>query len=165
MCPLIPPLCSPSPWSDTQRLDFSGIEPDVKPFEERFGRRIMVSCHDLTFSLQGCVNERSDGILTNVCHQLCFFPCYFKRPLHFSSWTCTTSHLKQFPSKKKEFPLNPLINLAFATCRLSTQPSSLTPLQVELYVLTLHCCPRKYTFIIHDGWKASGRSCAGQLNN
>uniref|UniRef100_A0A672QQK4 Dedicator of cytokinesis protein 11-like n=1 Tax=Sinocyclocheilus grahami TaxID=75366 RepID=A0A672QQK4_SINGR len=49
-----------------QRLDFSGIEPDVKPFEERFGRRIMVSCHDLTFSLQGCVSEKNDGILTNV---------------------------------------------------------------------------------------------------
>ncbi|XP_038831645.1 dedicator of cytokinesis protein 11-like [Salvelinus namaycush] len=51
---------------ETQRLVFSGIEPDVKPFEERFGRRIAVSCHDLTFSLQGCVNERGDGVLTNV---------------------------------------------------------------------------------------------------
>ncbi|XP_055085020.1 dedicator of cytokinesis protein 11 isoform X2 [Periophthalmus magnuspinnatus] len=51
---------------ETQRLDFSGIEPDVKPFEERFGRRIMVSCHDLTFSLQGCVSDKGDGILTNV---------------------------------------------------------------------------------------------------
>ncbi|XP_041739997.1 dedicator of cytokinesis protein 11 isoform X1 [Coregonus clupeaformis] len=51
---------------ETQRLDFSGIEPDVKPFEERFGRRIAVSCHDLTFSLQGCANDRGDGVLTNV---------------------------------------------------------------------------------------------------
>uniref|UniRef100_H3CHR0 Dedicator of cytokinesis 11 n=1 Tax=Tetraodon nigroviridis TaxID=99883 RepID=H3CHR0_TETNG len=51
---------------ETQRLDFSGIEPDVKPLEERFGRRIMVSCHDLTFSLQGCVSEKGDGVLTNV---------------------------------------------------------------------------------------------------
>uniref|UniRef100_A0A672SL04 Dedicator of cytokinesis protein 11-like n=1 Tax=Sinocyclocheilus grahami TaxID=75366 RepID=A0A672SL04_SINGR len=51
---------------ETQRLDFSGIEPDVKPFEERFGRRIMVSCHDLSFSLQGCVSEKNDAILTNV---------------------------------------------------------------------------------------------------
>uniref|UniRef100_A0AAR2LMS3 Dedicator of cytokinesis 11 n=1 Tax=Pygocentrus nattereri TaxID=42514 RepID=A0AAR2LMS3_PYGNA len=49
-----------------QRLDFSGIEPDVKMFEERFGRRFMVSCHDLTFSLQGCVSEKNDGVLTNV---------------------------------------------------------------------------------------------------
>uniref|UniRef100_A0A8C5B940 Dedicator of cytokinesis 11 n=1 Tax=Gadus morhua TaxID=8049 RepID=A0A8C5B940_GADMO len=51
---------------ETQRLDFSGIEPDVKPFEERFGRRIVVSCHDLAFSLQGCVSEKGDGVLTNV---------------------------------------------------------------------------------------------------
>nr|XP_055053130.1 dedicator of cytokinesis protein 11 isoform X2 [Misgurnus anguillicaudatus] len=51
---------------DTQKLDFSGIEPDVKPFDERFGRRIMVSCHDLTFSLQGCVSEKTDAVLTNV---------------------------------------------------------------------------------------------------
>ncbi|XP_063756735.1 dedicator of cytokinesis protein 11 isoform X1 [Eleginops maclovinus] len=51
---------------ETQRLDFSGFEPDVKPFEERFGRRIMVSCHDLAFSLQGCVSEKGDGVLTNV---------------------------------------------------------------------------------------------------
>ncbi|XP_056115262.1 dedicator of cytokinesis protein 11 isoform X1 [Rhinichthys klamathensis goyatoka] len=51
---------------EMQRLDFSGIEPDVKPFEERFGRRIMVSCHDLTFSLQGCVSEKNDGVPTNV---------------------------------------------------------------------------------------------------
>uniref|UniRef100_A0A8C1WK78 Dedicator of cytokinesis 11 n=1 Tax=Cyprinus carpio TaxID=7962 RepID=A0A8C1WK78_CYPCA len=51
---------------ETQRLDFSGIEPDVKPFEERFGRRFMVSCNDLTFNLQGCVSEKNDGILTNV---------------------------------------------------------------------------------------------------
>ncbi|XP_046904810.1 LOW QUALITY PROTEIN: dedicator of cytokinesis protein 11 [Hypomesus transpacificus] len=51
---------------ETQRLDFSGIEPDVKPFEERFGRRIVASCHDLTFSLQGCVSDKGDGVLTNV---------------------------------------------------------------------------------------------------
>ncbi|XP_035263368.1 dedicator of cytokinesis protein 11 isoform X2 [Anguilla anguilla] len=51
---------------ETQRLDFSGIEPDVKPFEERFGRRVVVSCHDLTFSLQGCVSEKNDDVLTNV---------------------------------------------------------------------------------------------------
>ncbi|KAK3545989.1 hypothetical protein QTP70_019305, partial [Hemibagrus guttatus] len=49
---------------ETQRLDFSGIEPDVKPFEERFGRRIMVNCHDLTFSLQGSISEKND--LTNL---------------------------------------------------------------------------------------------------
>lgn len=63
-------LTSTSLLSDVQRLDFSGIEPDVKPFEERFGRRIVVSCHDLTFSLQGCISEKGDSVLTNVCHYL-----------------------------------------------------------------------------------------------
>lgn len=53
-----------------QKLDFSGIEPDVKPFEERLGRRVMVNCHDLTFSLQGCVSEKTDGVLTNVSDPL-----------------------------------------------------------------------------------------------
>ncbi|XP_063043622.1 dedicator of cytokinesis protein 11 isoform X2 [Engraulis encrasicolus] len=51
---------------ETQRLDFSGIEPEVKPFEERLGHRLMVSCHDLTLSLQACVTEKQDGVLTNV---------------------------------------------------------------------------------------------------
>uniref|UniRef100_A0A3B3QZ13 Dedicator of cytokinesis 11 n=1 Tax=Paramormyrops kingsleyae TaxID=1676925 RepID=A0A3B3QZ13_9TELE len=50
---------------ETQRLDFSGIEPDVKPFEERVGHRIVVTCHDLTFSLQCSLNE-NDGGATNV---------------------------------------------------------------------------------------------------
>lgn len=57
----------------SQRLDFSGIEPDVKPFEERFGHRITVSCHDLIFSLQGSVSEKSDGVLTNVGEILLLF--------------------------------------------------------------------------------------------
>ncbi|XP_072573222.1 dedicator of cytokinesis protein 11 isoform X1 [Paramormyrops kingsleyae] len=50
---------------ETQRLDFSGIEPDVKPFEDRVGHRIVVTCHDLTFSLQCSLNE-NDGGATNV---------------------------------------------------------------------------------------------------
>ncbi|XP_043560274.1 dedicator of cytokinesis protein 11 isoform X1 [Chiloscyllium plagiosum] len=51
---------------DAQKLDFSGIEPDVRPFEEKFGKRFLVKCHDLTFALQGCVNEQADGTPTNV---------------------------------------------------------------------------------------------------
>ncbi|XP_067852878.1 dedicator of cytokinesis protein 11 [Heptranchias perlo] len=51
---------------ETQKLDFSGIEPDVRPFEEKFGKRFMVKCHDLTFTLQGCVSEQANGTLTNV---------------------------------------------------------------------------------------------------
>uniref|UniRef100_A0A8C8SK47 Dedicator of cytokinesis 11 n=1 Tax=Pelusios castaneus TaxID=367368 RepID=A0A8C8SK47_9SAUR len=48
------------------RLDFSGIEPDVKPFEEKCSRRFMVNCHDLTFNLLAPVCDRSEGSPTNV---------------------------------------------------------------------------------------------------
>uniref|UniRef100_A0A3Q0T1I1 Dedicator of cytokinesis 9b n=1 Tax=Amphilophus citrinellus TaxID=61819 RepID=A0A3Q0T1I1_AMPCI len=51
---------------DTQKLDFSGIEPDVQQFEEKFGKRVLVSCHDLSFNLQGCVAENEEGPTTNV---------------------------------------------------------------------------------------------------
>ncbi|KAM9320684.1 dedicator of cytokinesis protein 9 isoform 1-T1 [Gastrophryne carolinensis] len=52
--------------TDTQKLDFSGIEPDVKPFEEKFGKRILVKCNDLSFNLQSCVAENEEGPTTNV---------------------------------------------------------------------------------------------------
>ncbi|XP_067903129.1 dedicator of cytokinesis protein 11-like [Heterodontus francisci] len=51
---------------EAQKLDFSGIEPDVRPLEEKFGKRFLVKCHNLTFTLQGCVSEQADGTLTNV---------------------------------------------------------------------------------------------------
>uniref|UniRef100_A0A7N6F9U0 Dedicator of cytokinesis 9b n=1 Tax=Anabas testudineus TaxID=64144 RepID=A0A7N6F9U0_ANATE len=51
---------------DTQKLDFSGIEPDVRHFEEKFGKRVLVSCNDLSFNLQGCVAENEEGPTTNV---------------------------------------------------------------------------------------------------
>lgn len=54
------PLCSP------QRLDFSGIEPDVKQFEEKFGKRVLVNCNDLAFNMQSCVAENEEGPTTNV---------------------------------------------------------------------------------------------------
>lgn len=49
-----------------QKLDFSGIEPDVRQFEEKFGKRVLVSCHDLSFNLQGSVAENEQGPTTNV---------------------------------------------------------------------------------------------------
>uniref|UniRef100_A0A8C5H908 Dedicator of cytokinesis protein 9-like n=1 Tax=Gouania willdenowi TaxID=441366 RepID=A0A8C5H908_GOUWI len=51
---------------DTQKLDFTGIEPDVRQFEEKFGKRVLVSCNDLSFNLQGCVAENEEGPTTNV---------------------------------------------------------------------------------------------------
>ncbi|XP_069614092.1 dedicator of cytokinesis protein 9 isoform X3 [Ranitomeya imitator] len=52
--------------TDTQKLDFSGIEPEIKPFEEKFGKRILVKCNDLSFNLQCCVAENEEGPTTNV---------------------------------------------------------------------------------------------------
>ncbi|KAG5267635.1 hypothetical protein AALO_G00223920 [Alosa alosa] len=51
---------------DTQKLDFSGIEPDVRQFEEKFGKRVLVNCNDLSFNLQSCVSENDEGPTTNV---------------------------------------------------------------------------------------------------
>ncbi|XP_053734083.1 dedicator of cytokinesis protein 9-like isoform X7 [Synchiropus splendidus] len=51
---------------DTQKLDFSGIEPDVKQFEEKFGKRVLINCNDLSFNLQCCVAENEEGPTTNV---------------------------------------------------------------------------------------------------
>ncbi|XP_072300728.1 dedicator of cytokinesis protein 9-like isoform X2 [Eucyclogobius newberryi] len=51
---------------DTQKLDFSGIEPDVKQFEEKFVKRLLVNCNDLAFNLQSCVAENEEGPTTNV---------------------------------------------------------------------------------------------------
>eukprot|EP00064_Thunnus_orientalis_P008905 superscaffoldBa00001093_g8928 len=59
-------LSSGSFQDSFQKLDFSGIEPDVRQFEEKFGKRVLVSCHDLSFNLQGCVAENEEGPTTNV---------------------------------------------------------------------------------------------------
>nr|XP_054100801.1 dedicator of cytokinesis protein 9 isoform X12 [Callithrix jacchus] len=51
---------------DAQKLDFLSAEPEVKPFEEKFGKRILVKCNDLSFNLQCCVAENEEGPTTNV---------------------------------------------------------------------------------------------------
>ncbi|XP_030886778.1 dedicator of cytokinesis protein 11 [Leptonychotes weddellii] len=52
--------------SEVQRLDFSGIEPDIKPFEEKCNKRFLVNCHDLTFNISGQVGDNAKGPPTNV---------------------------------------------------------------------------------------------------
>ncbi|XP_077350111.1 dedicator of cytokinesis protein 11 isoform X1 [Lithobates pipiens] len=52
--------------SDVLRLDFSGIEPDIRPFEEKSSRHFLVNCQELSFNLVGNVIENSEGPLTNV---------------------------------------------------------------------------------------------------
>ncbi|KAM4020947.1 dedicator of cytokinesis protein 11 isoform 2-T2 [Anomaloglossus baeobatrachus] len=52
--------------SDVQRLDFSGIEPDIRPFEEKSRRHFLVKCQELSFNILGNVTENAEGPLTNV---------------------------------------------------------------------------------------------------
>lgn len=49
-----------------KKLDLPSAEPEVKPFEEKFGKRILVKCNDLSFNLQCCVAENEEGPTTNV---------------------------------------------------------------------------------------------------
>lgn len=125
-----------------QRLDFSGIEPDVKPFEERFGRRIMVSCHDLTFSLQGCVSDKGDGVLTNVCQPFICKHNEIKRKLNEFTiiWWLAENLLS----------INHIILLSSSqhpVCRIS--PSAALP----------HIIP----FIIHVGLTACNQSSVSEM--
>uniref|UniRef100_A0A5F8GK58 Dedicator of cytokinesis 11 n=1 Tax=Monodelphis domestica TaxID=13616 RepID=A0A5F8GK58_MONDO len=52
--------------ADVQRLDFSGIEPDIRPFEEKCSRRFIVSCHDFNFNILAHVGDSAQGPPTNV---------------------------------------------------------------------------------------------------
>ncbi|KAM7094630.1 dedicator of cytokinesis protein 11 isoform 1-T1 [Ciconia maguari] len=51
---------------EVQRLDFSGIEPDVKPFEEKCSRRFVVCCQDFSLNLLAQLSDRSEEGPTNV---------------------------------------------------------------------------------------------------
>uniref|UniRef100_A0A3P8YJA4 Dedicator of cytokinesis 10 n=1 Tax=Esox lucius TaxID=8010 RepID=A0A3P8YJA4_ESOLU len=43
-----------------------GGGPTVHPFEEKLGRRLMITCRSLNLTLQGCVNETETGPVTNI---------------------------------------------------------------------------------------------------
>ncbi|KAM9537802.1 dedicator of cytokinesis protein 11 isoform 2-T2 [Guaruba guarouba] len=51
---------------EVQRLDFSGMEPDVKPFEEKSSRLFVVSCQDFSLNLLAQLSDRAEGGPTNV---------------------------------------------------------------------------------------------------
>uniref|UniRef100_A0A8C3VDM2 Dedicator of cytokinesis 11 n=1 Tax=Catharus ustulatus TaxID=91951 RepID=A0A8C3VDM2_CATUS len=51
---------------EVQRLDFSGIEPDVKPFEEKCSRRFVVCCQDFSLNLLAQLSDRAEEGPTNV---------------------------------------------------------------------------------------------------
>uniref|UniRef100_A0A7N8WJA9 Dedicator of cytokinesis 10 n=1 Tax=Mastacembelus armatus TaxID=205130 RepID=A0A7N8WJA9_9TELE len=59
-----------------ERLNLFSLDPDtpviinentpVRPFEEKLGRRFMVTCRSLGLMLQGCINESETGPITNI---------------------------------------------------------------------------------------------------
>ncbi|XP_053129814.1 dedicator of cytokinesis protein 11 isoform X3 [Hemicordylus capensis] len=52
--------------SEVQRLDFSGIEPEVKPFEEKCSQRFLINCHTLSFNILANLSDQPEGPPTNV---------------------------------------------------------------------------------------------------
>uniref|UniRef100_A0A8C3NHC6 Uncharacterized protein n=1 Tax=Geospiza parvula TaxID=87175 RepID=A0A8C3NHC6_GEOPR len=52
--------------AEIPRLDFSGIEPDVKPFEEKCSRRFVVCCQDFSLNLLAQLSDRAEEGPTNV---------------------------------------------------------------------------------------------------
>uniref|UniRef100_A0A8C2XF59 Dedicator of cytokinesis 10 n=1 Tax=Cyclopterus lumpus TaxID=8103 RepID=A0A8C2XF59_CYCLU len=53
-----------------ERLNLFSLDPDtpvsVRPFEEKLGRRFMITCRSLSLMLQGCINESETGPVTNI---------------------------------------------------------------------------------------------------
>lgn len=55
------------------RAEHSVDNASVRPFEEKLGRRFMITCRSLNLMLQGCINESETGPVTNVrTGNLCF---------------------------------------------------------------------------------------------
>ncbi|XP_078419869.1 dedicator of cytokinesis protein 10 isoform X8 [Cetorhinus maximus] len=54
------------PILKTQKSDFLLNEPSLKPYEQKLGKRIMVTCRSLLLNLQACVSDTEGGQLTNV---------------------------------------------------------------------------------------------------
>ncbi|XP_031429853.1 dedicator of cytokinesis protein 10 isoform X10 [Clupea harengus] len=46
------------------RVDAGGVS--ARPYEDRLGRRLMITCQALGLTLQGCVNETDNGPVTNI---------------------------------------------------------------------------------------------------
>ncbi|XP_078065091.1 dedicator of cytokinesis protein 10 [Mustelus asterias] len=54
------------PILKSQKSDFSLNESPMKPYDQKLGKRILVTCRSLALNLQACVNETEDGQLTNI---------------------------------------------------------------------------------------------------
>lgn len=62
-----PPLCNQLQVLRSPRAEHSSVENGgVRPFEDKLGRRFMVTCRSLNLMLQGCISESETGPVTNV---------------------------------------------------------------------------------------------------
>ncbi|XP_031717091.1 dedicator of cytokinesis protein 10 isoform X8 [Anarrhichthys ocellatus] len=56
-----------TPVLRSPRTEHSSVEnAAVRPFEEKLGRRFMITCKSLNLMLQGCINESETGPVTNI---------------------------------------------------------------------------------------------------
>ncbi|XP_068567124.1 dedicator of cytokinesis protein 10 isoform X6 [Cebidichthys violaceus] len=56
-----------TPVLRSPRTEHSSVEnAAVRPFEEKLGRRFMITCRSLNLMLQGCINESETGPVTNI---------------------------------------------------------------------------------------------------
>uniref|UniRef100_A0A672I1M5 Dedicator of cytokinesis 10 n=1 Tax=Salarias fasciatus TaxID=181472 RepID=A0A672I1M5_SALFA len=56
-----------TPVLRSPRTEHSSSESSsVRPFEEKLGRRFMITCRSLNLMLQGCINESETGPVTNI---------------------------------------------------------------------------------------------------
>uniref|UniRef100_A0A8C4WV33 Dedicator of cytokinesis 9 n=1 Tax=Eptatretus burgeri TaxID=7764 RepID=A0A8C4WV33_EPTBU len=62
LCPTHTLFC----FLHTLRVDFGSRESEVLPFEEHFGCRVLLRCHDLVFNLQCCITDGEEGPATNI---------------------------------------------------------------------------------------------------
>ncbi|CAJ1065464.1 dedicator of cytokinesis protein 10 isoform X5 [Xyrichtys novacula] len=56
-----------TPVLRSPKSEHSSVESGaVRPFEEKLGRRFMITCRSLNLMLQGCINESETGPVTNI---------------------------------------------------------------------------------------------------
>ncbi|NXX92071.1 DOCK9 protein, partial [Centropus bengalensis] len=89
---------------DAQKLDFSSIEPEVKPFEEKFGKKILVngeSLHRTADVHEAVLQYPKQGIFSVTCpHTDIFLVARIEKVLQGSITHCAEPYMKSSDSSK-----------------------------------------------------------------